>query len=82
VRPELLADAVHEELDAAATRTAIDVEMLAVREELPEISEKKTPTPASLMELFRSHILQTLAAPGAVHGIHFGRFGHVILRIG
>ena len=82
MRPELLADSIYEKLDTAASRTAIDVEMLTVREELPEISEEKTPTPASLVKFFRSHILQTLAAPRAVHGIHFGLSGHVILHIG
>lgn len=39
VRPELLADSVNEELHAAAARTHVDVEVLAVFEQLSQVAE-------------------------------------------
>src|SRR5215212_6382441 len=43
VRPELLANAVDEQLDASATTTHIDVETLAIGEQLAEVAQGKAP---------------------------------------
>ena len=67
VFPELLTDSIHEQLDAPAAAAHVDVEVLLVHEQLPELA-KHTPVLA-FVKLLRPHVLQRRAAARALHRI-------------
>lgn len=68
VRPELLADAVDKQFDAAASLAYIDVEVFAVGEQFADLAEH-SPS-CSLVKAFRSDILELGIAARAGHGVH------------
>jgi hypothetical protein len=77
MRTELLADAVHEQLDPAAALANVDIEVLAVGEEFAQVAEPEAPTAASFMKFFGPHILERLIAARAIHRMQSILFGHV-----
>jgi hypothetical protein len=68
VGPELLADSVDEQFDPPASSADIDIEVLAIREQLTDLAEK-APT-RSFVEFLGAYVLQLLVAPRTGHRIH------------
>ena len=57
MRAELFADSVNEHLHTAAARAEVDVEVLAIGKEFPQIAESKSPAATSLVKLLCPCIL-------------------------
>jgi dihydropteroate synthase len=62
LRPVLFSQAVHEELDSAAARAGVDIEALALDEQLSDLP-KDSPVGA-LVKAFRAKVLESCIAAG------------------
>src|SRR5688572_15464648 len=71
VRPEGFADSIDEELDPSAAGTEVDVEVLALDEQLAELAQDAPVRP--FMKLLAPHVLQGPIAPGTHDRIDDGR---------
>ena len=72
--PELLADAVHEQLDPPASRADVDVEVLLVDEELTDVAEDSPARP--LVKIPRAGVLEPHVTAGAAHRVRGGSLFH------
>ncbi len=72
MRAKFFADAVDEELDAAAALAAVDVEVFAVDEELAEVAQEEASAARALVEFLGADVCQPGVAARAEHGVDVG----------